>query len=345
MNICHKSKVFPAKKSLTTKSLFVSSILCTSLLTHESAEAALMFQFNYLTPGIGFSDATNGAARQSALEQSANLLGAYFTNYNATLTFDVNSEDNPGSTTLASAGSGLVNSPSTGFAQTVVQNKIINGVDDNGAAADGVINWNFGIPGGWDLDDNVSGSAYDFKSTAMHELLHAFGFTGQMGSNGAGVLSGVTVGTDPDLYAIFDSFLTDGSGNNLVNGSGVFQSSELPDLTGGTGSNGVFFSGTHANAANGGNPVNIYSPNPFEEGSSLGHLDDAFFTAQNLLMEAATDVGPGARTLSTIEIGILRDIGYTNINPSPVPVPATVWLMGSGLLALIGVGRRRKTAV
>jgi hypothetical protein len=31
---------------------------------------------------------------------------------------------------------------------------------------------------------------------------------------------------------------------------------------------------------------------------------------------------------------------YTEINPAPVPVPAAVWLLGSGLLGLIGIRRR-----
>jgi hypothetical protein len=30
--------------------------------------------------------------------------------------------------------------------------------------------------------------------------------------------------------------------------------------------------------------------------------------------------------------------------PNPVPLPAAVWLLGSGLLGLIGVGRRRTPA-
>ncbi|MDT8283315.1 MAG: VPLPA-CTERM sorting domain-containing protein [Gammaproteobacteria bacterium] len=33
-----------------------------------------------------------------------------------------------------------------------------------------------------------------------------------------------------------------------------------------------------------------------------------------------------------------------SITPSAVPVPAAVWLFGSGLLGLVGVARRRKLA-
>lgn len=39
------------------------------------------------------------------------------------------------------------------------------------------------------------------------------------------------------------------------------------------------------------------------------------------------------------------NIGITyNFTPAPVPVPAATWLFGSGLLALIGVARRKKAA-
>ena len=34
----------------------------------------------------------------------------------------------------------------------------------------------------------------------------------------------------------------------------------------------------------------------------------------------------------------------TQITPAPVPIPAAVWLFGSGLLGLVGVARRKKSA-
>ena len=40
----------------------------------------------------------------------------------------------------------------------------------------------------------------------------------------------------------------------------------------------------------------------------------------------------------------ITSITVDSITTSPVPVPAAVWLFGSGLLGLVGVARRRKTA-
>ena len=40
----------------------------------------------------------------------------------------------------------------------------------------------------------------------------------------------------------------------------------------------------------------------------------------------------------------LADHARYNYTPSAVPVPAAAWLFGSGLIGLVGIARRRKTA-
>jgi len=52
-----------------------------------------------------------------------------------------------------------------------------------------------------------------------------------------------------------------------------------------------------------------------------------------------TDTGPLQAFIEKKEVGIEVDIVTTVI-----PVPAAVWLFGSGLLGLVGIARRRKTA-
>ncbi len=83
------------------------------------------------------------------------------------------------------------------------------------------------------------------------------------------------------------------------------------NLTGGDG--GLYFAGPNAVAAYGG-PVPVYTPAEFSN-SAVAHLDDDTFTGANQqLMNAFSGTGPRLRTLSPIELGILKDIGYTVVD-------------------------------
>jgi hypothetical protein len=341
---------------MKSNKFFLASVLATGILAQQPAQAALVFDFNFINTGglnKGFTAPTLGAARQTALIQSGTLLGAYFSNYNATVKLDVNSEDKPLNNTLASAFSGIGTHGLKGnndpFRHTVVQQKILNGTDANGAAADGDINWNFGTPGGWALGDSVSKPAFDFKSTAMHEILHAMGFTSSVQAGGQGADQAGP--GNADIWNTSDQFLTDKDGNRLIDNGGVFDPTKIGVLTAGTlldnitpTGNGAFFNGANAKAGNNGDAVNLFSQAEFDSGSSIAHLDDAAYTSDAFLMEASTIDGLGTRTLSALEIGYLKDIGYTQINTSPVPVPAAVWFMGSGLIGLIGMRRKSNIA-
>lgn len=288
----------------------------------QPARGQLTIQFNYLDAGTGFNDPTVGAVRRGALESAAGMLTSYFQG-SAALTFDVNSVFQPIGT-LAYADSALV-SLSPGFQRTVAQDKILsNGASDaNGSTADGSIFWN--LFHNWDYDDDVGAGAFDFKSTAMHELLHAFGFLSEIDSQGRG--ANLNPAGTPDAYGVFDRFVTTSSGTPLVDGGTfAFHTSEMGALT---GNPGMFFSGPNAMAAYGGNRVPLFSPNPWQGASSGTHLDDGTFSNPPLLMTSATPTGPSPRTLSAVELGILQDLGY-----AVVPEPGAVVLLLLGLAAL-----------
>ena len=283
---------------------------------------ALTFSFIY---GSGAENWTPAA--RSALEAAANQLGAYFVvSSPVTLVFDVSGENSPESDTLASSGSDLI-STANGFYRTVAQNKILTGVDSNGAQADGQISWNFGSD--WALGDAVGNTQYDFTSTAIHEMLHALGFLSyvdEAGWNGG------------RNWTTFDSFIVTSGGAKVIGEKDFrWNSANNSRLTGNGG--GLFFGGKNAVDAYGG-LVPLYTPDPWQPGSSMSHLDDNSFTGSNaLLMNAATDTGPGVRVLSALELGILRDLGYTVI-ATPAPTPGGAALMFIGLVFL---RRRRKS--
>ena len=105
---------------------------------------------------------------------------------------------------------------------------------------------------------------------------------------------------------------------------------------------GLFFNGANAVAANGGNLVGIYSPTTWEGGSSGSHIDTDNPAYAGMMMLHATSTGPGARDYSAVEIGMLRDLGYTLA--APIPEPGTYGLMLAGLGLVGWLARRRKVA-
>lgn len=248
------------------------------------------------------------SAARAELAATAIYLSSYIVpSQSVDITYDVTGQYSLMGSTLASAGSDLISSD-PGFYSTVVQNKILTGVDSNGSTADGTITWNFGYAWGY---NSVAGGQYDFQSTAMHELMHTFGFLSVVDSAGNNTVPNWTT---------FDSHMVDKYGNSVFNGT-TFNTAYNPNLTGGI-NNGMYFGGEAAMAANGGKPVPLYSPNPWESGSSMSHLNDDFYngsTAQRAekLMNAASNTGLGVRTLSNVEIGIMKDLGYTMVSQSP----------------------------
>lgn len=304
--------------------LLLAAVLACGL---PSLRAQILFSFTYQdVAGEGFNAAGSlGETRRNTLETAAGMLASYFaTSGPVTITYEVTSTNEPMSSNLASAGSDL-NFSGPGFWDTIVQRKILTGVDANADAFDGDINFNLGRPWSYALEaEDVPEDEFDFISTAMHEVMHSFGFLSVIQQTGQGATD-ATLGS-PDVWSTFDRFFTDINGVSLITESfGYNTSVGLDPLTGGAEGQpfaGVFFDGPNARAGYGGDPVQIYSPNPYEEGSSISHTDDYTFNQPSgmkaeLLMNAMSGSGPGIRTLSPIELGILQDLGYLVMIPEP----------------------------
>jgi len=293
-----------------------------------STEAIVSVTQSTGTPRVGFNFVFGSGARfwtspaRDALQQTAITLSSYFiVTSPVTITYSVTGQRTLTGTTLASAGSDLV-STDPGFFGTIVQEKILTGVDPNGSAPDGQVDWNFGYS--WALGNSVASNQYDFQSTAMHELLHTFGFLSVVDS------AGKNTGTN---WTTFDKFVVTSAGKAPIDHTTyTWITTYNTNLTGGAG--GLYFGGPNAEAAYGGKPVPLYTPKPWESGSSMSHLDDSTFTGANAqLMNAVTDTGLGIRVLSPIEIGILEDLGYDMANS---PQTLAIFVIGFAFM------RRRK---
>jgi hypothetical protein len=54
--------------------------------------------------------------------------------------------------------------------------------------------------------------------------------------------------------------------------------------------------------------------------------------------------GPFPGYNANFDVDTITITGLTIVDPEPVPLPAAVWLFGSGLLGLLGIARRKKRA-
>ncbi|WP_064280090.1 Ig-like domain-containing protein [Mycolicibacterium iranicum] len=249
-------------------------------------QGAVTFDFDFTAGRDYWSDAS-----RDALKRAADILIEHFRVVKpVVLTYDVTGFEDPNVGTIANAY-GLLTNEEGGFWRTRIQHEMITGEDLNGQAADGYINVNFAKP--LAFGDDVASNQLDFTTTIMHELLHSFGFAFGTGVNGR--------------WHFFARFIVTDQGNRLVNDDFLLNPAYQANVLG--ANNGLFFGGANAVAANGGQLVRIYTPNPLEPGSSLTHLD--LQTFGNYLMSPKLDGGPGVKTLSPLELGIFKDLGYT----------------------------------
>lgn len=158
-------------------------------------------------------------------------------------------------------------------------------------------------------DGNPSWDEYDFVTVVLHELGHGLGVTGSGYVTGGIGEYGLDFAGTP---AVFDLFVDNGSGTNILNFPNN-SSSLATQLE----SDNLKWSGAFAVAANGGNQPAIYAPNPFEGGSSFSHFDEDAFPAGNAnsLMTPYLGYQESIHNPGPVGIGMLNDIGW-NISTS-----------------------------
>lgn len=171
-------------------------------------------------------------------------------------------------------------------------------------------------------DGNVPANRYDFETIVLHEITHGLGFSGSMS-----VASGIGswgYGGSPDAY---DHFTQDQAANSLTNTAIYANPSTM--LGSALTSGNVFFNGTQANAANGGQRVKLHAPAAWIDGSSYSHLDDVFNGTENALMTYSLSLGESLHNPGTVTTGILQDLGWLGSAPIPPSPTATATPSGS----------------
>lgn len=319
--------------------LVISSHTLAVLLFFTSSLGAIGnidFVADYSAEGAdeGFNDPTLGASRRAAFAYSLSIWENYLTESYTGETIVVQAVFDPlGGTSdsavlgRASANSGAIISGNT-FAGTPLASHI-KGLNTNGTSPDIQITFNSDIDNQTVLGpqdfyygtDANPGFDSDFVTIALHEIAHGLDFSSDVRSDG-------TFGNS-SLSKIYDQFLIDSATGGTAL-SGMTDSERLAAIT----DNSLYWSGSHATAANGGRRVQMYAPSPYEKGSSVSHVDETTHGQLTLSPKFNDDIIN--HEISALELGILKDMGW---NIASVPEPSTTLCFSLGML---GLGLRRK---
>ena len=246
--------------------------------------------------GVGFDDPDFGAARRDTLHAVLRYLSLVL-EAPGTADLLVRASQTDGRGALASAGPYL--RPLSGFQGGLVFEHLTTGVDPLADELDGTLTVDFGYR--WSTSSRgPSPVEFDLYSTLLHEVTHALGILSAVDADGASALGNLG---GFGVFTFFDSMLVRGlTGQPLYLEAGEINAS-AQDVTSGD----VLFAGDRAAASFGSFPP-VFAPDPFLEGSSIGHW--SFATGTQVVMLAAVNRGEQRRTYADWELQALADIGY-----------------------------------
>ncbi len=269
----------------------------------------LTFNITYDDVGVGFNDPNTGVAVRNRLKDVLAYVADQINYPGRTLDIQVTVSETDGTGALASAGTFYPNSAGFHTGSTLQRLKTglkpFFGFPEISVTVDVGFAWN--VPAGTPQPGEA-----DFFTVLLHEITHGLGFTSLIEPDGSSSIG-------PGIYTVFDSFLTDGpDGPRLLSDGNIpeFQL-DVANLVG----NDVWFAGPQARLRDADAPVPVYSPGPYEPGSSLSHWDINRLQSSSAITHVVF-LGSTQRTYSGIDLGALIDIGYTRIEGAPSALPA-----------------------
>jgi len=284
------------------------------------AAGALIWNVEYLdSGGAGFYDGALGVQRRTTLSSVLSYVSGVMSVENGTIDLRVEASQSDGTGFLAEGGTYFNPSAPAGYYNGFAYDHVRSGADPLATVPDARIVVDFGYA--WNSGLGAPGAnQYDLFSVLLHEITHTLGFNSQVMQDGSSFF-GLN---NPGIFNVFDSHLALAGGQNLFGPGGQFLG-VANDLISG---NVVFESPSS------GDEFLMYSPDPFEDGSSLQH----FSGISGAVMLPAYSWGSSIRSYSPADCTVLVDIGW-NARCGAIPEPSPMWLLTIGL-ALVLVSNR-----
>jgi hypothetical protein len=167
-------------------------------------------------------------------------------------------------------------------------------------------NWYFGT------DANPGSNQIDLITVILHEIAHGLGFLGTMeGNNSTSSAEWGIDFNDSETPIIYDRIIQDGFNDSVLNQSTYPNPSEdlYQAVTGQR--DGLFYSGENSTRLFTGNPVPVYAPSTWRQGSSYAHVDDLTFSRpenlENALMRSRIDQAFALHSPGPVLCGIMAD--------------------------------------
>lgn len=267
-----------------------------------SGSPSVVFNIVYKDPvGVGFNDPIHGPGRRAVVRAVFQYISSVL---NETGSCDVEFDTSEMSGNTLAASSPLFEL-ADGYNNGIAFSHIRTGVDAEPTAPDISCTVDFGW--NWNETTNAPTSdQVDLYSVLLHEMTHGLGLLSLTTSTGKSEFKSYGV----SMFSQWDKgIIRQSTGLHLWSGDVPAFKGTSADLL----SNDLRFAGgnaTTAFAAQGGSGAPpIYAPNPWESGSSISHWDK-YLTGRGV-MEPAIAYGQYERAYAGIDIGALKDIGYS----------------------------------
>lgn len=179
----------------------------------------------------------------------------------------------------------------------------ISGADQNAtgvelvAVANSAVQWDYCITGCVVASDKM-----DFVSTMVHEVLHGLGFKTTFHKD-------TDTGTYGSPPSVIDDYVIRASDSKKLLDFANNSADLLAAMQMGSGT--IALNAPSVLSVNRGNAPFLYTPNPWEDGSSMSHWDDNHPTNLGRMMNAATGNGPSSRIVDAITLEAMKDIGWS----------------------------------